>query len=129
MAHGIDGPRYGWTARKLSEGDRAVQRRRFYECHEVLEEIWLRAEGTEREFLHALIQAAAALHHDQRGNLKGAEGVFTRAKRNFDSLPRIVMRLDIPGFVCLLEDYLAGTRRSDSIVNPPLIQLTDKNHD
>ena len=101
----------------------------FYECHEVLEEIWLRAEGTEREFLHALIQAAAALHHDQRGNLKGAEGVFTRAKRNFDSLPRIVMKLDIPGFVCLLEDYLAGTRRSGSIVNPPIIQLTDKNHD
>ncbi|MBK6799558.1 MAG: DUF309 domain-containing protein [Acidobacteria bacterium] len=90
---------------------------RFYECHEVLEEIWLKAEGTEREFLHALIQQPPHFT-TTRGNLKGAEGVFIRAKRNFDSLPRIVMRLDIPGFVCLLEDYLAGTRRPGSIVNP-----------
>jgi Domain of unknown function (DUF309) len=31
---------------------------KYFECHEVLEEIWLNSQGVEREFFHALIQMA-----------------------------------------------------------------------
>lgn len=83
---------------------------KFFECHEVLEVIWLKAEGDEREFLHAVIQAAAALHHVQRGNLKGAQSVGRRAIDKLAKLPppqmMTMMRLDIRQLQALLENFL-----------------------
>lgn len=81
----------------------------FFECHEVLEEIWMKANGDEREFLHALIQAAAALHHIQRGNLKGAQSVGQRAIGKLAKLPPLMMRLDTTQFRASLEQFLTET--------------------
>jgi uncharacterized protein len=52
----------------------------FFEAHEVLEGLWIR---TRDEGQRGLIQLAAALHHVQRGNLKGAVTMIGRA------LPRL----------------------------------------
>ena len=35
----------------------------FFEAHEALEIVWLRAKGDRKTFLHGLIQVAAAFHH------------------------------------------------------------------
>jgi len=49
---------------------------RFFEAHETLEARWIR----ERDAgLQGLIQLAAALHHLQRGNLRGARTMLQRA--------------------------------------------------
>ena len=48
-------------------------RREFFECHEVLEEIWTHARGPERLFLQALIHFAVGFYHHQRRNREGAE--------------------------------------------------------
>lgn len=77
----------------------------FFECHEALEEIWLPAQGIEREFLHAIIQAAVALHHYQRGNSKGAASVYKRASRKLEALPPQMMRLDLAAFARQLDDF------------------------
>ena len=54
---------------------------RFFEAHETLEPRWMR----ERDpGLQGLIQLAAALHHLQRGNLRGARTMLGRA------LPRLL---------------------------------------
>lgn len=53
---------------------------RFFEAHEVLEGLWIR---TRDEYQRGLIQLAAALHHVERGNVKGARTMFDRA------LPRL----------------------------------------
>ena len=45
----------------------------FYECHEVLEDIWRPSRGAERYFLQALIHYAVAFYHHQQGNRIGAE--------------------------------------------------------
>jgi len=79
---------------------------KFFECHEVWEGIWIRAEGERRQFLHAMIQAAAALHHLQRGNLKGARGVGRRAAETLGRLPASMMRLDTRAFRAALEQSL-----------------------
>jgi hypothetical protein len=44
----------------------------YFEMHEQLEPYWTRAEGTERENLQGLIQAAVGLQHLANGNLNGA---------------------------------------------------------
>jgi hypothetical protein len=44
----------------------------FYECHEVLEELWTPARQPERWFLQSLIHFAVGFYHHQRGNRMGA---------------------------------------------------------
>ena len=80
----------------------------FFESHEALEEIWIETEGAERELLSALIQSAAAFYHLQRGNLKGASGVYRRAQRKLAGLPPAVMGLDTRAFARELEDFFAS---------------------
>src|SRR5215510_6243596 len=95
----------------------------FFASHEVLEEIWLKSEGAERELLHALIQSAAALHHLRRGNLKGASGVYRRAERKLAALPRSLLRLDTRDFAAQLERYFdAVLNRQNPIPPIPTIQ-------
>ena len=50
----------------LGEGIRLFNQERFWECHEVLEQIWHPSKGIEREIIQGLILAAAALVHAQK---------------------------------------------------------------
>jgi len=45
----------------------------FYECHEVLEDVWRPSGGAERDFLQALIHFAVGFYHHRQGNPVGAE--------------------------------------------------------
>ncbi|ETN87758.1 DUF309 domain-containing protein [Thermus scotoductus] len=63
----------------LCEAWHLFQEGRFFEAHEVLEEVWREAQGEKRRFLQGLILLAAALHQAKSGrgglrNLKKAEG-------------------------------------------------------
>ncbi|MGA9882491.1 MAG: DUF309 domain-containing protein [Candidatus Acidiferrales bacterium] len=51
----------------------------FFLAHEVWEEIWMDETEPEKTFLQGMIQAAAAFHHYQRGNLNGAESLLASA--------------------------------------------------
>jgi hypothetical protein len=59
--------------RVFRRGIELFNQRRFFECHEVLEEIWTPARGPERLFLQALIHFAVGFYHHQRDNQAGAE--------------------------------------------------------
>lgn len=50
----------------------------YFECHEVLEELW-QAGGRTDESLVALIQLAVARYHHRRGNLTGALRTYPKA--------------------------------------------------
>jgi uncharacterized protein len=54
----------------------------FFECHEVLEDIWRDASEPEKNFVQALIQIAVAFHHHSRGNVRGARSLLVRAQHN-----------------------------------------------
>jgi predicted metal-dependent hydrolase len=82
---------------------------KFFECHEVWETIWLKADGDEREFLHAMIQVAAALVHLQRGNSKGARSVSVRAIGKLEKLPEVMMLLNTREFLRSLERVFSET--------------------
>lgn len=63
----------------LAEYLRLFREEKFFEAHEVLEALWRKTQGEEREFYHGLIQLAAALVHYQKGNLAGAQELFRTA--------------------------------------------------
>lgn len=60
---------------------------RFFEAHEAWEEIWLKESGAEKSYLQGLIQLAAAFHHGQRANLRGAKSLLAAALAKLDECP------------------------------------------
>ncbi|MCC6364103.1 MAG: DUF309 domain-containing protein [Bryobacterales bacterium] len=56
----------------FAEGIALFNRREFFRCHEVLEELWTPAAEPDRTFLQSLIHFAVAFHHHQRHNPLGA---------------------------------------------------------
>ena len=65
----MDGKR---KAEILKLGIGCFNRQEFFDCHEVLEEVWLAEPPEEKPFYQGLIQVAAAFHHYQRGNRRGS---------------------------------------------------------
>jgi uncharacterized protein len=75
---------------------------RFFEAHEVWEELWLGAEEPEKTFLQGLIQIAAAFHHQGRGNARGAQSLLaagmaklTRCPDDFRGIAMAKLRQDV----------------------------------
>jgi predicted metal-dependent hydrolase len=56
----------------FDEGIKLFNRSEFFDCHEVLEEIWTPTKQPERLFLQSLIHFAYGFYHHQRGNFAGA---------------------------------------------------------
>ncbi|HKV41283.1 MAG TPA: DUF309 domain-containing protein [Blastocatellia bacterium] len=99
--------------RKYLEGIELFNARRYYDAHEVWEEIWLRAEGQEKLFYQLLIQIAVALHHYERGNSLGVRGTYRRAAAKFSSLPGTFMSVDLAGFDREVKEFFQETIEDD----------------
>ena len=74
--------------------------RRFWECHETLEEVWLETPYPLRFFYHAVIKTAVGFHHMSRHNLHGAETKLSDGVR--------LLRLFQPSFLGVRTDALLG---------------------
>lgn len=63
------------------EGIRLFNHGEYFECHEVLEEVWTPERGPRRLFLQSLIHVAVGFYHHGRGNRAGAERQLRKALR------------------------------------------------
>ena len=70
----------------LSEGLSLFNEERFWESHEILEQLWRTSEDPERGALQGLILTAAAFVHHQRGEDKVCLSVLQRAR---DKIPAV----------------------------------------
>ena len=66
------------------EGLRLFNEEEYFECHDVLEELWSETVGKERKFLQGLIQASIALFHFGNENFGGAKKLYLSAVKNLD---------------------------------------------
>ena len=66
------------------EGLRLFNEEEFFECHDVLEELWSASTGAERKFIQGLIQASIALFHFGNENFGGAKKLYLSARKNLD---------------------------------------------
>ncbi|HXI43824.1 MAG TPA: DUF309 domain-containing protein [Bryobacteraceae bacterium] len=57
----------------LAEGIELFNRQAFFECHEVLEDLWRPTHGPRRLFLQGVIHLAVGFYHHQHRNRTGAE--------------------------------------------------------
>ena len=65
----------------LKRGIELFNRREFYESHEVLEDVWRPAAGSDRLFLQALIHFAVSFYHHENGNAVGAQRQMRKGLR------------------------------------------------
>jgi pSer/pThr/pTyr-binding forkhead associated (FHA) protein len=80
------------------EGIRHFNAGRYFEAHEIWEDIWMRSSDEKRLFYQMLIQAAVALHHYEKDNRVGARGLYARVVEKIDRLPKIFMSLEVDDF-------------------------------
>jgi uncharacterized protein len=72
---------------EFARGIALFNRARFFEAHEVLEDVWRAAPAEEKRFLQGLVQLAVAFHHHSTGNHIGMRSVMERGLRNLDGYP------------------------------------------
>jgi Domain of unknown function (DUF309) len=108
---------------------RCWNEQRYYEAHDVLEQLWLQTKSRDADYFKGLIQAAGAFVHLQKQfqhpshakhgkRLPPAVRLFRRAEQNLTSfLPRH-HGLDVAAFCRLLRAYADEIVASDYTINP-----------
>lgn len=102
---------------------------RYFDAHEIWEEIWLRSSGETKMFYQMLIQAAVGLHHYERGNARGARGMHANVVEKLGRLPSVFMSLDLTDFSRKFKGALAELTDNNNEAAPsdekhrPRIQL------
>jgi predicted metal-dependent hydrolase len=90
----------------------AFNAQRYYEAHDILEHLWLRTEGADRDFYQGLIQLAGAFVHLQKNFLHPehpkhatrrlpAARLFARAAQRLESYRPVHRGLDVDAVVHL----------------------------
>lgn len=106
--------------------------REFYDCHEVLEDLWLDDWGDRKKFYQGLIQFATAFYHLYRRNMSGCEKLLASSKAYLSRYPDFFEGLDLAELRDVIHYWqhkLAG-RRGDEIVpyddsKIPMLKLRD----
>jgi len=90
----------------------------YWHAHEAWEELWMGGEGSSRHFLQGLIQVAAALVHWQRGNWRGVERNWAKARPKLLGTPSPYWGLDLGPLIEAMDSFVRG--RSGA---PPELRL------
>jgi hypothetical protein len=103
----------------------------YFEAHEVWEDLWKDCPAADRRFYQALIQAAVAIYHAQRGNRTGAERLAASAKRYTEPYRPSYRGLHVARFWAELDaylDFILCSGHSGPVVEPPRIDVNDRGH-
>jgi hypothetical protein len=111
---------------KFLRGIELFNRREFFACHEVLEEIWLEESEEEKPFYQGLIQVAAGFHHYLNGNLTGTLSLLRQGVEKLRRYPPDWHGVDLAGLLAALNpwlDFLAAGLPTDSLPLPTIRML------
>lgn len=86
--------------------------RDYFECHEVLEELWL--EQDRDPLYKALLQAAVGLYHFRNGNIRGAAIMLGGSGERLAAYPPGTLGIRIDKLAAECTDYARRLRRYDT---------------
>jgi hypothetical protein len=90
------------------EGLRLFNAGAHYESHEVWEDLWLRNRTEARPFLQGLIQLAAALHHQARGNQVGMQALLLAARARLAAFAPGMLGVAVEPLLAGVDELLLG---------------------
>jgi predicted metal-dependent hydrolase len=92
---------------------------KFYEAHDVLENLWLAdRHGPDGNFYKGLIQLAGAFVHLQKNRLRPSAALFKLAQANLEKYPHEHEHLDLKAVHELIEKWLGDLESADFSANP-----------
>jgi predicted metal-dependent hydrolase len=108
---------------------RCWNEKRYYEAHDVLEQLWLKTKTPDADFFKGLIQAAGAFVHLQKHfehpshakhsrRLSPAVRLFRLSKKNLTNFAPSWHGLDVSEFCELLSRYSHEIAASEYTINP-----------
>jgi predicted metal-dependent hydrolase len=117
------------------EGIRLFNEEEFFECHDVLEELWSECQGEEKSFLQGMIQASVALFHFGNENYGGAKKLYLTSLKRLDVYADEYMGIQLARFrtdfrrcfdelISSPEAYPTGITLQDDLV--PKIYFVDQ---
>ncbi|NJK79617.1 MAG: DUF309 domain-containing protein [Chloroflexaceae bacterium] len=102
------------------EGIRLFNAHHFWHAHEQWEACWLASAEPDATFYKGIIQAAAALVHWQRHNLRGLELNWAKSRRKLASLPALYQGLNLSAFCTEMDAFVAACQRQATAPVPRL---------
>jgi len=113
------------TDPQLADGAALFNCGRYFEAHEVWEQIWRECPDTDRRFVQSLIHAAVALYQWERGNRIGAVTQAERGRAKAAEYPPGYLGLDTHALWIAIRRVLDPPLGSA----PPRVQFTVLPHD
>jgi len=90
---------------------------KYFEAHEVWEEVWMPCSGDAKRFYQGLIQVAVCLHHFEKGNTRGARKLYHSSRRYLSAYGRWYEGIDLTRLLQGMQHCLAEVVASDE-TNP-----------
>ena len=78
----------------------------FYECHDVMEEIWFETFGKKRLFFQGLLQCAVARFHFGNDNLHGAQVLYREGTRKLEPFRPEFLGVDLEAYLGEIKQVL-----------------------
>ena len=103
----------------MAEGVRLFNAQKFFEAHEALEALWLKAQGKEKVFLHGLIQVAAAFHHQSRDHRAGFHSLLEKGVKKLKGAGADQQGIDLDGLLKQLHAWQEFLSKSQPDNFPP----------
>jgi uncharacterized protein len=109
---------------KIDEGIHLFNSQKYFETHEVLEEVWLKTDGEKKIFLHGLIQVAAAFHHHTKGNLVGFRSLLEKGLKKLENFADDEEGIDLAGLRTQLQPWRShAIHATGDSKHPPLPRI------
>jgi predicted metal-dependent hydrolase len=102
------------------EGIRLFNAGEFWHAHEQWEACWLVAAEPEATFYQGIIQAAAALVHWKKGNLRGLRRNWEKSRPKLVALPATMQNLDLRALIAEMDRFVTA---DGSPASPPQLRL------
>lgn len=97
---------------------------RFFDAHEVLEDVWRGASHPEKRIWQGLVQVAVAFHHYSTGNRVGMRSVLVRAMKNLGEHPRNFHGIHLAQLLQSLRQWLEAFDNNQPLPHLPRIDVS-----
>ncbi len=98
----------------LREASALFNRGKFWECHEVLERVWLRDTRPRKTFLQGIIKIAAGYHHLQNSNWAGMHHLLRDGHRLLQGFGGRFLGLELDPLLRVVHGHAEWAERAAS---------------
>ena len=96
----------------------------YFECHEILEDIWFDERGDARDFYQGLLHTATAFYHlTKKNNFKGTVLQLEKSMNKLDKYKEPFMGVDVPMLKKQLINILNRLKKKEVPKRLPRINL------